>query len=251
MDAPPPSLLSFLGHDLREGLARGWRLATRTTLVVAALFCLPFVVVALADVADNGVATTLLALAAGIVVSAVYAAFVGVVVGTASLLWRLFGAALLVAGVLAPLAFVAVVWLMGPWVVAAGATTLELWAEAIAASPSLDFDPLALLGAGGHAGPAILLIFAVVLLPAVVIWIGEAVVLLVLPPTLWGLLALVAAATATIGLSLAAAVVIAAPILGVALVRRFARRRREHLDRRDRGAGVQTSASERARARRR
>ncbi|MCA9663073.1 MAG: hypothetical protein KC486_32360, partial [Myxococcales bacterium] len=229
MDATPP-LRSFLAHDLREGLSRWWALAKRATLIVTALFAVPFVVVALAGIADTGVATTLLALAANVVVAAVYAAFVGLVVATTALLWRLFGAALIAAAVLAPLAFFAVLWLMGPWVVVAGALTIELWAEAIAASPSMSFDPTPMLGAGGHAGPAILLIFAVVLLPVVVLWVGKAIVLLVVPPVLWALLGLVAAVTATIALSLAAALVIAAPILGIALFRRFRRRRREHLE---------------------
>jgi hypothetical protein len=231
MAAAPPSLLSFLAHDLREGFARWWALGKRATLIITVLFAIPFIVVALAGIADNGVATTLLALAANIVVNAVYAAFVGFVVATTALLWRLFGAALIAAALLAPLAFFAVVWLLGPWVVAAGALTIELWAEAIAARPAMSFDPTPMLGAGGHAGPAILLIFAVVLLPVVIVWVGEAIVLLVLPPVLWALLGLVAAVSATIALSLGAALVIAAPILAIALLRRFGRRRREFLER--------------------
>ena len=232
MENASPSLFAYFFVDLRIGFGRAWWLAKRTALI-AALLLLPLFASAGADADAGESAGGWL----GVVVVVLgmdifYALWIAASAAIVGFLWRLFGVALLVATLLAPLVFFGVLSLLGPWVVDLGQATLLEWSQAIASSPQpITYVPsFSHLGVGGigHAGPAAALILLVILLPALLIALGNAALILVTPPVLWSLLGLIAAALLVVGLSLGLSVLVSAPLLLFVFVRRLRRRHREH-----------------------
>ncbi len=232
MAQQPPNLLSYLLIDLRLGLRRWWSIGTRVALlstIIGAALLIPLLIAA--QIREPKPLFDLLAMALlGLFIEAFESLILGTVIATLDLLWRLFGIALLVTALLVPLGFAGILALLGPWLVDLGVTTFTLWAQAIAASPDfVSYDPLSSLGAFGHAGSAVALVFLVLLLPAVVIWVGKAAILLVTPPVLGSLLALIAAVILVLVLAIGLPLLIATPLLLFTMIRRLRRRHREHL----------------------
>lgn len=232
MEKQPPNLLSYLLIDLRLGFRRWWSIGKRVALIstlIGAALLIPLLIAA--QLRDPKPLFDLLAMALlGLLLEALESLVLGAVLATLDLLWRFFGAALIATALLIPLGFAGILALLGPWLVDLGITTLTLWAQAIAASPDfVSYDPLSALGALGHGGSAVAIVFLVLLLPAVVIWVGQAAILLVTPPVLGSLLALIAAVMLVLVLAVGLPLLIATPLLLFTMIRRLRKRHREHL----------------------